>query len=101
MRRGAVGRTSRSPRATIGSSGARQSWDAWAASLAARALGLAGWVRNRRDGSVEALAAGEAEALDRFVQACRQGPPHAAVTAVRIEAAQDDGATGFQQRETA
>ena len=40
----------------------------------ARRLGLRGWVRNRSDGSVEALAIGEAAAIDAFVQVCHSGP---------------------------
>jgi acylphosphatase len=41
--------------------------------------GLDGWVRNRRDGSVEALFAGDAAAVDIVIEACRQGPPSARV----------------------
>ena len=41
---------------------------------AARARSLAGWVRNRRDGSVEAVFAGPAEAVDAMIEACRRGP---------------------------
>lgn len=48
----------------------------------ARPLGLSGWVRNRRDGSVEALVAGEADAVERFIDACRRGPAAARVDAV-------------------
>lgn len=49
------------------------------AAQAALALGVHGWVRNRRDGAVEALAQGDADAVDRFVEWCRKGPPSAIV----------------------
>lgn len=49
----------------------------------ARALGVAGSVRNRGDGSVEAVFEGEEDAVDRMVDWCREGPPRAVVTAVR------------------
>ncbi|MDP2619965.1 MAG: acylphosphatase [Hyphomicrobiales bacterium] len=52
---------------------------------AAGGLGLTGWVRNRRDGSVEALFCGPAEAVDRMVGLCAAGPPAARVTDVRAE----------------
>ena len=52
--------------------------------------GLVGWVRNRRDGSVEALFAGPAEAVADMVEACRQGPPGARVEAVDAQAAGED-----------
>jgi acylphosphatase len=61
----------------------------------ARELGLRGWVRNLPDGSVEALATGEADAVARMIEACRQGPRAAAVDALRIEDGADDGSTGF------
>ncbi len=48
----------------------------------AERLGLGGFVRNEPDGSVYAEAEGEREALDRFVDWCRRGPPHARVDAV-------------------
>lgn len=51
----------------------------------AMARGLKGWVRNRRDGSVEALIAGEPQAVDAMIAACRQGPRSAQVDAVEIE----------------
>ena len=45
----------------------------------ARALGLAGWVRNLPTGSVELVAAGEPQALDKLDSALRTGPPGARV----------------------
>ncbi|HET9451675.1 MAG TPA: acylphosphatase [Aggregicoccus sp.] len=47
-------------------------------------LGLAGWVRNCRDGSVEAVAEGYPEALESFIAWCRQGPALAQVDAVAV-----------------
>ena len=44
--------------------------------------GLDGWVRNRRDGSVEAVFAGPSDAVSQMVDACRRGPPGARVDAV-------------------
>ena len=41
----------------------------------AQAHGLSGWVRNRRDGTVEALIAGEMPAVQAVLLACRRGPP--------------------------
>jgi len=52
---------------------------------AARALGLTGWVRNRTDGSVEILANGPANAIETFVEQCRQGPPAARVDSIERE----------------
>lgn len=45
-------------------------------------LGLEGWVRNRQDGCVEAVAAGEADKVDALIDACRKGPPASRVSAV-------------------
>ena len=56
----------------------------WAVATGQR-LGLSGWVRNRTDGSVEALVVGEDEAVGRMVEACRRGPPLARVEAVDVE----------------
>ena len=44
--------------------------------------GLQGWVRNRRDGAVEALFAGPPEAVARMIEHCRQGPPGARIDAL-------------------
>ena len=65
------------------------------ATRAAAGLGLRGWVRNRRDGSVEVLATGAAEAIATLVEACRQGPRAAQVSAVTVTDAEDDGSLGF------
>ncbi len=48
-------------------------------------LGLAGWVRNCLDGSVEIIAEGERAAVEKLVRWCRQGPPGAYVHNVRLE----------------
>jgi acylphosphatase len=50
-----------------------------------RRLGLTGWVRNRTDGSVEALIVGEDAAIGAMIDACRRGPAMAHVDAVDIE----------------
>lgn len=52
------------------------------AQATAEGLGLRGVVRNMADGSVEAVLAGPAERLDAFAEACRAGPPEAAVESV-------------------
>ncbi len=62
--------------------------------------GLDGWVRNRRDGDVEALFAGPVEAVDRMLEACWRGPDYAKVTDVRVEPADDPGPNGFEQTAT-
>jgi acylphosphatase len=62
--------------------------------------GLRGWVRNRSDGSVEALFIGPDALLADMVAACRRGPPAARVKAVVERAAEDDGSPGFRQRAT-
>jgi acylphosphatase len=56
----------------------------------ARSRDLEGWVRNRRDGSVEALFAGPAGAVTAMIAACRRGPSSARVDALRDEAANPD-----------
>jgi acylphosphatase len=56
-------------------------------------LGLEGWVRNRNDGSVEALFAGPANDVAAMLEACRLGPPGARVEAIdRQDATPDDQA---------
>ena len=64
-------------------------------------LGLTGWVRNRRDGSVEALAQGNDAAVAALTAWARHGPPGARVAEVRVASAQADAAlAGFEQRTT-
>ena len=63
-------------------------------------LGLAGWVRNRADGSVEALFSGTEAAVEQMLDDCRQGPPGAAVAAVEVVDAEAPAGRGFRVRET-
>ena len=56
----------------------------WAVAAGQR-LGLSGWVRNRADGSVEALVVGDDDAVGRMIEACRRGPTLARVDAVDVE----------------
>ena len=66
-------------------------------------LGLRGWVRNRRDGSVEVMAAGDTDALRAFEAWLHHGPPAARVE--RVQRVPVTGATDlpptFEQRDTA
>ena len=65
----------------------------------ATALGLAGWVRNRADGTVEALFSGAAAAVDTMVEECRRGPPAARVSGLTVSPDQIAG-PGFRQLPT-
>jgi len=56
---------------------------AWTKELAG-ALKLEGWVRNRRDGSVEMVISGRADAIARMLELCRGGPPDAQVAKVEV-----------------
>jgi len=59
--------------------------------IAASERGIEGWVRNRRDGSVEAVFAGPEEVVLTMLELCRQGPPGARVDAIdQREAASDE-----------
>jgi len=51
----------------------------------ARALGLSGWVMNMPDGTVEAEACGPRERIEELIAWCKQGPPSATVSDVRVE----------------
>lgn len=67
----------------------------------ARARGVDGWVRNRTDGTVEAVLAGPADAVEAMIALCHQGPPHAAVTDVAVVDAPDaDAPHPFETRST-
>lgn len=63
-------------------------------------LGLAGWVRNRSDGTVEALVAGPAAAVDAIVEWARRGPPAARVSRVDHELAEPPVSAGFVRADT-
>ncbi len=60
----------------------------------ARSLGLRGFVRNRSDGSVEAVMAGPQAGVDAFAEACRDGPGPARVSSVRRSAADASDVAG-------
>jgi acylphosphatase len=72
---------------------------AWAIENARR-LGLRGWVRNRADGSVEALVIGADDPVAAMIEACWEGPFAARVTEVAVGEAADDGSEGFRPRPT-
>ena len=64
----------------------------------ARRLGVAGWVRNRSDGTVEAVFEGDSGAVDALVDFARSGPSRADVERVEIEDQQAEGLEGFEVR---
>jgi acylphosphatase len=68
--------------------------------LRAEQLGVTGWVRNRRDGSVEAMIEGPPEQLAALIEWARRGPPSAAVAHVAVELG-TGSYTGFAQYPTA
>ena len=72
----------------------------WSMTREAERLGVAGWVRNRLDGSVEAVVAGPPAAVDALIAWARRGPAGAAVMAVEVQEA-EGVFDGFEQRPTA
>ena len=72
----------------------------WAAETATR-LGLAGWVRNRTDGTVEALLEGDTAAVEEMARACRRGPIAAAVSLIHEDLVEPEELEGFAVRPTA
>jgi acylphosphatase len=64
----------------------------------ALAVGVAGWVRNREDGSVEAQLEGEREAVETVVRYCEVGPRGARVDWLDVEATEPEGLIGFEIR---
>ena len=68
---------------------------------AANALGVRGWVRNRRDGAVEALIQGEAGAVESLMSWCRRGPTAARVTEITpVDVTHDSTLGAFECRPT-
>ena len=68
----------------------------WLVQEASR-LGLYGWVRNRRDGSVEAVVAGDAAAVQELLTLCRRGPALARVDRITESFAEPPAEPGFQR----
>lgn len=69
----------------------------WMTHTATR-LGVAGWVRNRGDGSVEALVEGDAASVEELLRACRRGPPGASVTLIREDLVEPEELEAFEHR---
>jgi acylphosphatase len=72
----------------------------WAMAGQAARLGVRGWVRNRHDGSVQAMVAGPADAVQAIVAWARQGPRAAVVSGVELSPG-EGVFEGFEQRPTA
>jgi acylphosphatase len=68
----------------------------FAVERAARSRGVAGWVRNRADGAVEAAFEGEPEDVEAIVDFCRRGPRGAGVERVEVSAESPEGLAGFR-----
>lgn len=66
----------------------------------ASSRGLRGWVRNRLDGTVEAVFAGPEDRVRDMIAACHQGPPAARVEAVEEYPAEEPGLAGFDTLQT-
>ena len=64
----------------------------------AESAGVAGWVANRMDGTVEAVLEGPADAVDRVLAFLRRGPRRAEVERVDVAEEEPEGLSGFQVR---
>ncbi|HEY3639207.1 MAG TPA: acylphosphatase [Rhizomicrobium sp.] len=64
----------------------------------ARRLELDGWIRNRSDGTVEALASGSTKSVEAFVAACMRGPAGARIKNVDLHKADPPAERGFHRR---
>ena len=64
----------------------------------AESRGVAGWVRNNLDGTVEAVFEGEPEAVERLVSFVHEGPSGAIVERVEVVDEEDEGLSGFAVR---
>jgi acylphosphatase len=64
----------------------------------AESAGVAGWVRNREDGAVEAVFEGEPAAVEGLVEYCRRGPSRAEVASVEVIEEEPEGLVGFEIR---
>jgi acylphosphatase len=70
----------------------------YAVDRAARSRGVAGWVRNRADGTVEAVFEGETEPVESLVHFCREGPRGAYVERVEVMSEAAEPLDGFRIR---
>lgn len=70
----------------------------YAVARAAGARGVAGWVTNRPDGTVEAVFEGDAEAVESLVRLCREGPRGAEVDRAEVLEEQPEGLASFEIR---
>ena len=68
----------------------------FAVERAARSRGVAGWVRNRPDGAVEAVFEGEAEDVEALVELCREGPRSAEVERIDVVGESPEGLADFR-----
>ena len=66
----------------------------------ARRLGLTGWVRNRSDGTVEAVVHGPVDQVEEMLRLCHDGPPAAKVSRIDQASAPVPGSDSFEQRAT-
>jgi acylphosphatase len=64
----------------------------------ARSRGLAGWVRNLPNGTVEAVLEGEPDAVESMARWCAEGPRGASVERVEVTREEPEGLTGFEVR---
>ena len=65
---------------------------------AASSLGVSGWVRNARDGTVEVVFEGDRERVEEAVEWCRRGPPGAVVESLDVKWEEPAGERGFEIR---
>jgi acylphosphatase len=70
----------------------------FAVERAANSRGVAGWVKNRADGTVEAVFEGELNDVEALVDLCRRGPRGAEVERVEVTAESAEGLAGFRVR---
>jgi acylphosphatase len=64
----------------------------------AEAAGVAGWVRNAPEGTVEAVFEGDPGAVEELVEFCRRGPSRAEVSSVEVVKEEPEGLSGFEVR---
>ena len=70
----------------------------YAVERAATSRGVAGWARNRPDGTVEAVFEGDPDGVDSLERLCREGPRGSVVTGVEVNEETPEGLPGFEVR---